>query len=256
MMALARMHVWWPEIDGNIEDTVRQCTACQVSRNRDTPVPSSSWPYPTSLWSRIHADFAGPLDGRMFLIITDAHSKWIEIVIMTSTTSDATISVFERLFPSYGLPHALVTDNGTQFTSSQWKRFMECNRIVHMRSAPYYPATNGAAERNVLTFKAALTAKKRGGLSWNSALQQFLHYRATPYSTTGKSPASMFLSREVRTRLDLVNSPASSLHDPVADQPADPHVLIINHKSSPSRKAMPCMLVPITSHMRSGYQEL
>ena len=206
MKALARAHIWWPGIDTEIEDMVRRCSACQLHRNHNAPVQVTCWPWPSTPWTRIHADFAGPIDGRMFLIVTDAHSKWLEVVAMTSTTSKATIAEFQRLFAQFGLPSALVTDNGPQFTSEEWATFMSQHGIVHMRSSPYHPATNGAAERNVQTFKAALTAEKRGSLSWDAALQRFLGcYRATPHAMTGKSPAALFLHRELRTRLDLLH---------------------------------------------------
>ena len=142
----------------------------------------------------------------MFLIVTDAHLKWLEVVAMTSTTSKATIAEFQRLFAQFGLPRALVTDNGPQITSEECATFMSQHGIVHMHSSPYHPATNGAAERNVQTFKAALTAETRGSLSWDAVLQRFLGcYRATPHAMTGKTPAALFLHRELRTRLDLLH---------------------------------------------------
>ena len=33
MKSLARLHVWWPGIDKQIEETVRACTSCQSIRN-------------------------------------------------------------------------------------------------------------------------------------------------------------------------------------------------------------------------------
>ena len=154
----------------------------------------------------MHADFTGPIEGRMFFIVTGAHSKWLEVVAMTSTTSKATIAEFQRLFAQFGLLSALVTDNGPQFTSEEWATFMSQHGIVHMHSSPYHPATNGAAERNVQAFKAALTAQKRGSLSWDGSLQRLLGcYRAIPHAMTGKTPAALFLHRELRPRLDLLH---------------------------------------------------
>ena len=81
--ALARAHVWWPNVHNDIESVVRQCATCQRHRNKDPPVSVTAWPVPESSWSRIHADFAGPMDGKIYLIITDAYSKWLEVVAMS-----------------------------------------------------------------------------------------------------------------------------------------------------------------------------
>jgi len=205
MKALARCHVWWPGIDNDIELLVKKCQACQAHRNVDPPAPPASWPQPTAPWTRIHADFAGPVAGKMYLVITDAFSKWLEVVQMTSTTSRTTIVELTRLFAQFGLPHALVTDNGTQFTSAEFATFMNERGIRHLRSAPYHPATNGAAERNVQTLKSALKEEKSNGLATAEVLQQFLQrYRSTPHSTTGETPAALFLKREMRTKLDVL----------------------------------------------------
>ena len=48
-------------------------------------------------------DFAGPSKGKMFLILVDGHSKWPEVIEMSTTTSE--------LFARYGLPEQLVSDN-------------------------------------------------------------------------------------------------------------------------------------------------
>jgi hypothetical protein len=74
------------------------------------------------------------------------------------------------------------------------------NGIKHVTSAPYHPATNGAAERTVQTVKNAL--KKCNS---PSALQSLLFgYRTTPHATTGQCPAYLFLKRMPRTRFSLL----------------------------------------------------
>ena len=62
-------------------------------------------------------DFAGPFRGKMFMLLVDAHSKWPEILEMTSTTADNTIATLRRVFAAFGLPEQLETDNGSQFVS-------------------------------------------------------------------------------------------------------------------------------------------
>ena len=87
--------------------------------------------WPDAPWKRLHVDFTGPFLGKTFFILVDAHSKWPEVVTMSSTTSQSTIEVL-RSFSRYGLPEQIVSDNGTQFTSDEFAQFMERNGIKHI----------------------------------------------------------------------------------------------------------------------------
>ena len=131
---------------------------------------------------------------------------------METTTTERTVEVLRALFARYGLPKCLVSDNGPQFVSKEFAEFLAANGVRHIRSAPYHPATNGAAERFVQTFKQALQAGKNDRGNVHQKLAQFLMmYRNTPHATTGVSPAELFLKRRARTRLDVMR-PASSDH--------------------------------------------
>eukprot|EP00731_Ephydatia_muelleri_P006940 Em0003g1188a len=134
----------------------------------------------------------------------DACSKWLDVHVMKSISSSATIEKLRSIFAIHGLPHKLVTDNGPAFISSEFKTFMDYNGIVHIRSAPYHPSTNGLAERAVQTLKDGLHCIKDGTIE--TRLARFLSkYRLTPHSTTGLSPSEMLLGRRPRSRLDLMN---------------------------------------------------
>ena len=41
----------------------------------------------------------------------------------------------------------VVSDNGPQFISDEFTKFLKSNGVKHFRSSPYHPATNGAIER-------------------------------------------------------------------------------------------------------------
>ena len=61
-----------------------------------------------------------------------------------------------NLFSKYGIPNQVVTDNGTQFTSDEFKVFCDRNGINHVLIAPYHQSSNGQAERFVQTIKRGL----------------------------------------------------------------------------------------------------
>ena len=60
----------------------------------------------------VHRDYCSPFQGGPFLVITDAKSKWLEVLRMSSTTAKATINALRTVFAAHGLPEELVTDNG------------------------------------------------------------------------------------------------------------------------------------------------
>ena len=118
MKSLARSFVWWPSMVQNLEDKTKSCNSCQSSRHQPAPAPLHPWEWPEHPWARIHADYAGPFYGQMFLIVADAFSKWLEVKPVASATSATTIEQFCSIFATHGLPEMLVTDNGSVFTNS------------------------------------------------------------------------------------------------------------------------------------------
>lgn len=129
--ALARSYVWWPKMDHDIEILIKSCDSCQSIQ----PSPHKSelipWQPTQSAWSRIHVDYAGPIKGFYVLVIVDSYSKWVEAFLTKSITSSYTVKKLRETFSRYGLIDTLVTDNGTQFKSAEFKEFIKKNRLDH-----------------------------------------------------------------------------------------------------------------------------
>ena len=123
-------------------------------------------------WVRIHADCAGPFLGKMYLILIDAHLKWIEVHITTSATSSVIIEKMRSTFATFGIPDTLVTDNGTNFTSAEFEEFLKSNGIHHTQTAPCHPASNGFTKWAVQTFKSGM--KKLTGGTLEARVARFL----------------------------------------------------------------------------------
>ena len=121
MKSRARSIVWWPNIDKEIEAMVRKCHDCQTVSTTQPHVSLQAWPWPSRPWSRLHLDFAGPIDNHMILVLIDAHSKWIDAFQMSHATSAATILHLRRVFAQHGIPDTIVTDNGSCFISAEFE---------------------------------------------------------------------------------------------------------------------------------------
>ena len=143
---VARSYVWWPNIDKDIEHFSARCEGCLQARSTPQTVELHNWPQCHRPMERVHVDFAGPIDGMMYLIIVDAYTKWPEIIPMKSTTSDRIKDVLYLLFCRIGFPEQLVSDNAPYFVSYNFDEFTKMHSIKHKLSAPYHAATNGAAE--------------------------------------------------------------------------------------------------------------
>ena len=71
MKERARMVVWWPQMDKQIEALASNCVTCQASRHSPLVAPLQPWSFPDRSWSRLHMDYAGPIDNHMLLVVVD-----------------------------------------------------------------------------------------------------------------------------------------------------------------------------------------
>ena len=201
MKQLARSTVYWPRIDFDIEDLCRKCTSCGQFQNKPDKPSIHPWMMPEKPWSRLHLDHAINFLGRNWLVLVDAYSKYPCIHPTTSTSSKSTTAILEQEFAHFGYPHTLVTDNATTFMSQEFQAWCKQRGIVHLTGAPYHPATNGAAERLIQSFKQAL---RESSLPPKEALQEFLmQYRRIPFAS-GLSPSELLNGRRIRTKIDTL----------------------------------------------------
>ena len=136
--SLARSYVWWPGTDAVLEKRVKECGQCQEYQKAPAKALLHPWEFPEQLWSRVHADFAGLFQGKMYRLMVDAYFKWIGVHTVNTATSLVTIDKMQTVFATHGIPELLVTDNGSAFTSAEFSAFLGQNGIRHVTSAPYH----------------------------------------------------------------------------------------------------------------------
>ena len=205
--------VWWPGIDGAAERHVKECTACIVSNKAGTNVPTpplQPLEYPARPWQKVALDIVGELKGlpenhRYLLVLIDLHSKWPEIRATASITTSAVREFLADCFARWGLPDEIITDNGRQFVSQEFERFLQQHGVKHCKTALYHPQANGAVERFNRVIKDCLKTARVDEVSPKTALRAMITaYRATPHATTGITPAELMIGRKVRSTLDVL----------------------------------------------------
>lgn len=208
MKACARSHFWWPHLDKDIEECARLCDTCQRHAAAPRAAPIPLWNRPTSPWEVVHMDFAGPIQGVYYLVVVDAHTKWVEVKPMRKTTTSLVLDALRSIFATFGLPHLLVTDNAPNFVSREMDVFCKRNGIKHITSAPYHPASNGQAERMVAETKRALHKLSEGSVLCR--ISRFLYKQHSTVGATGKTPAELMFQRHWSTVFDRMHPPLTS----------------------------------------------
>ena len=208
MKMLARGLYWWPRMDTDIEEFVQSCRQCETIAPRQPDCKFTKWPVPNKAWQRIHVDHFYKF-GKLFLIVVDALSRWIEVKIVSSTNAEHTIYPLLSIFSVFGIPEEIVSDNGPPFNGEKFKRFCNANNIKHTLTPPLHPRSNGAVERQVSTIKTSIAKSCDGSQDSITGLQLkidniLLKHRVTPNSVTGKSPSEYLLKQIPRTKLDFV----------------------------------------------------
>lgn len=107
------------------------------------------------------------------------------------------------VYATHGIPAKLCTDNGPPFNSACFRSFNAQLGTTHVTSSPYYPRSNGMAERAVQEAKKLLTKCPFGTFEFYSALME---WRNMPRDEQLKSPAQRLMGRQTRTQLPVLSS--------------------------------------------------
>lgn len=189
----ARQSVWWPGLSKQLDELVKCCAeCCRLQNQRAEPlIPSALPTYP---WQKVGTDLF-EWRKESYLLIVDYYSRYIEVAKLKRTTAEEVIIHTKSIYARHGIPEIVVSDNGPQYSSEEYRKFAHAYQFEHVTSSPLYPRSNGEAERAVQTIKSLL--KKEG-----DPYLALLSYRATPLQS-GFSPSELLMSRKLRTTLPI-----------------------------------------------------
>ena len=143
-----RSKLWWPGLDKDIEKHCKSCYGCQLVDKPMNPEPLHRTVLPSQPWQDLAIDFLGPLpSGDSLFVLVDYYSRWVDVTIMKSTTTDKVIQSLKSTFATHGVPSSIRTDNGPQFVSGEFREFLKEHGIFHSKTTPLWPQANGEIER-------------------------------------------------------------------------------------------------------------
>ena len=120
----ARERLYWPGMTGDIKNHVSTCEACREYERSQTKETLKSHQMPSRPWQYVGADLF-ELEGKSYLVMSDYFSDFFELDHLRSTTSVSVIRKLKAHFARHCIPEQLVTDNGPQFSSSDFLKFSE-----------------------------------------------------------------------------------------------------------------------------------
>ena len=181
-----------PKISGDIKQKLETCHFCQTNKRTQRKEPLKPTPLPERPWQKLATDLC-EYNGKYYCVVSDYYSRFLEILQVTSTTTDQVVKVLKSTFARFGAPEQIQSDNATCYTSEAWKDFCKQYDIEHITSSPHNPQANGHAERAVQLAKRILKQ--------DDPVLALMCYRATPTTSTGVSPAELLMGRKIRTTL-------------------------------------------------------
>ena len=185
----------WPGMSRDVGLWAKSCISCQKSKI-STHVHSTVSPIPVPTWrfSHVHVDLVGPLPssyGFMYLFtMINRTTRWPEAVPLSSISAEScALALISTWISRFGVPAVLMSDRGSQFTSSIWTGVCSMLGISASTTTSFHPQSNGMVKRFHRSLKSSLQARLAGS-DWFSHLPLvLLGLRATPKDDTGLSEA-------------------------------------------------------------------
>lgn len=199
---------YWPKMYDHITDYVRQCGVCRASKSTNVlqRAPMGDRIKADQPWQVLYVDFVGPFprskSGFVYLfVVVDAFSKFVHIHPMRAATAKGAIRFLEEsVFLMFGVPDKIVSDNGSQFVSREYKSFLKSYGVDASYVSRYHPQANAAEAANKTIGTAIRSYVKDDHREWDRKIPQITCALNTAlHSSTSMSPYYVNFGRHMIT---------------------------------------------------------
>ncbi|MCO5571124.1 hypothetical protein L7F22_024856 [Adiantum nelumboides] len=195
-------HRGWPTLFADAKEFIRRCDACQRAK---MPTRIDGMPLRPMMGARAFTkwgiDFVGPIEpsayrtqAQYIIVVTDYLTKWAKAkAIRKNDARTTTAFLYENAFTRYGLAIEIVSDKGIHFLNEVIEYLLGEFMVIHNKSAPYHPQTNGQAEHTNKILSFILTkVVSTGRTDWEMNLHATLWaYRVSFKTVLNATPFNL-----------------------------------------------------------------
>ena len=156
----ARECLFWPSMNAEIKQYITQCEICSQYSTKQAKETLMSHEPTDRPWEKVAVDICN-FDNKDYIITVDYFSNFWEIDRLQDTKASTCVKKLKSHFARNGIPDVVISDNGPQFTSSEFAQFRRDRGFDHRTSSPGHQQANGQAESAVKTAKSILRKAKR-----------------------------------------------------------------------------------------------
>ena len=157
--------------------------------------------------------------------MVDYFSRWVEVDIIYSTTSEVITECLDKQFCRYGVPRILRADNGANLVSAEMDGYLTEMGIERRLTTPLWRTANGEVGRQNRSLLKAMRAAQAERKEWRSELNKsLLAYRSIPHTMTCTRPAELLYGRKLSTKSPEIaefNASDEATHPEVRDREAE-----------------------------------
>ncbi|UYV74836.1 K02A2.6-like [Cordylochernes scorpioides] len=190
---------WWKGITTDIKNYVRSCKSCQLVKVRHEPTlgemitPTSNiQPLQMIGCDTIVLGTAAANTKHKFIqVFVDHATRYLWAYPTITNTSQAVTQCLDKIIKSVNSINTILTDNGKNFISKEFNKFLSLQGIKHTYTSPYHPQCNGICEKlnDTIMTKLRIAVLEKPRCKWSTLLPQvFKNYNSTPHDVTGFSP--------------------------------------------------------------------
>ena len=203
----------WPSVRADCTKWARECLACQRSKvTRNTTPEIGEFEVPSKRFAHLHIDIVHMPASNGFahlLTIVDRFTRWPAAIPLRDISAESVIDAFSHGWvANFGIPAAITSDRGSQFTGALWEQLLGHWGITPLRTTAYHPEANGLVERLHRRLKEALIAIGDGNpAEWFWRLPSaLLAIRTTLKPDIGSTPADLVYGEGLTVPGDLLGN--------------------------------------------------